>query len=78
MGITALFGMLLMGVRMLNEKCIASFQNHRLRKNGSEGVVTAAVRLGHVENIHIGGGPMLMVGCSVLLRARRSPSVRTA
>lgn len=48
--------MLLMSVRTLNEKCIASFQNHRLRKNGSEGVVAAAVRLDHVKNIYIGGG----------------------
>lgn len=50
----ALIGASILGIRSLTSKCIVSFQNHRLQKNGSKGTVSSLVDLRFIHNIHIG------------------------
>lgn len=50
----AIIGAGILGMRMFSSKCVAKFQNHRLKKNGSEGAVSSNVDLRYVQNIHIG------------------------
>lgn len=55
----------------LGANSIAAFQNYRLKKNGSEGRVTAHVEMRHMENIFLGGLTSMEV-CSMPPRMQKS------
>lgn len=58
----AALGFVVSGFRVLNAKCLAAYLNHKLRKNGSEGAVSAQVHMAYIDNISIGRGSYINGG----------------